>query len=190
MARDLPSAIATMLDDAARRYGLPPALLRGLAWTESRGVSDAVSRAGAQGVMQLMPATARGLGVSNPFDPAENIDAGARFFARLLKRFGTPERALAAYNWGPRRVADGRTWPDSVRRYVRKVLDRAQVEDERLAARGGPRLALDEGDREAAIPFDVEIDRAHGGPPWPLACFPPPHCRSCTCEPEGGTDDA
>lgn len=187
MAALLPAAIAAMLDEAARRYEIPPALLRGVAWVESRGRADAVSRAGAMGVLQLMPQTAEGLGVADPFDPPENIDGGARFLKRLIDRFGSVEPALAAYNWGPRRVADGRPWPQSVRGYVRKVLDRADVEEQILATTDDSRLAWEhDGSRAAVDPFDPDLQ---GGPPWPLAAFPPPHCRSCTCSTEGEDGD-
>jgi len=133
----LPQKIATLLDKAAKRHGVTPALARAVAWVESRGRADVVSSRGAIGVMQLMPATARGLGVSDPFNPAGNIDGGVRFLATLLKRFGSQAKALAAYNWGPTNVDKGRQWPSSVRNYIRKVRARLRAETRLGRARPG-----------------------------------------------------
>jgi soluble lytic murein transglycosylase-like protein len=84
---------------AASRYGLPPALLAAVAKVESGYNPQAVSAAGAQGLMQLMPDTARGLGV-NPFDPSQAIDGAARMLSGNLREFGSLPLALAAYNAG------------------------------------------------------------------------------------------
>lgn len=90
-----------LVDAAAQKYGLDPSLLGAMVGQESSGNASAVSPMGAQGLMQLMPATAAKLGVKNPFDPAENIDAGARYFKQLLDNYGGDEkRALVAYNGG------------------------------------------------------------------------------------------
>lgn len=87
---------------AARANGIDPALLAGLIRQESGFNAAAHSPAGAQGLTQLMPATAAGLGVSNPLDPAQSIAGGARYLAQQLDRFGgDTARALAAYNAGP-----------------------------------------------------------------------------------------
>ena len=89
----------------AARYDLSPALLEALIWQESRWRHNAVSPAGARGLTQLMPGTARDLGV-NPDDPFANLEGGARYLRMQLDRFGGDlEKALAAYNAGPARVA-------------------------------------------------------------------------------------
>ena len=87
---------------AARKYDLSPELLRGVIRAESNFEVRAVSHAGAQGLMQLMPETARELGVDNPFDIDQNIDGGARYLRKMLDKFGGDIKlALAAYNAGP-----------------------------------------------------------------------------------------
>ena len=94
-----------MIASAAARYGIPTALAMAQANAESGYNPNAVSSAGAGGVMQLMPATAASLGVTDVFDPVQNIDAGFRYLASLYKQFGDWALALAAYNAGPGNVA-------------------------------------------------------------------------------------
>jgi soluble lytic murein transglycosylase-like protein len=90
------------IDAAAAKYGLDPALLRGLIRQESNFDPNAGSPAGAQGLCQLMPGTAAALGCTNVHDPAQNIDAGARYLRQQLDAFGGDvAKALAAYNAGP-----------------------------------------------------------------------------------------
>ena len=92
----------SLIEQAARDQGVDPALLKGLVQAESGFDPNSVSSVGAQGLTQLMPDTAKGLGVTNSFDPLQNLEGGARFLAGALKRFGGDERlALAAYNAGP-----------------------------------------------------------------------------------------
>ncbi|MGE0001255.1 MAG: lytic transglycosylase domain-containing protein [Fimbriimonadaceae bacterium] len=94
--------LKTLAQDSAIRAGVDPALFDALVTCESGYNPRAVSPVGAQGLCQLMPATARGLGVTDAFDPAQNLDGGARYLAHMLKEFGGDERlALAAYNAGP-----------------------------------------------------------------------------------------
>ncbi|MDL2227219.1 lytic transglycosylase domain-containing protein, partial [Deltaproteobacteria bacterium OttesenSCG-928-M10] len=94
---------------AAAAYNLDPALIAAVIKSESAFDSQAVSWAGAQGLMQLMPATGREMGCRDPFDPEENVMAGSRYLRRMLNRFnGDLTLAIAAYNCGPERVA--RNW--------------------------------------------------------------------------------
>lgn len=96
-----------ILRDSARRYGVDEAwIVQAMAQQESNFDPEAVSGKGAAGIMQLMPGTAAELGVTDPMDPQQNIDAGVRYFAQMLKRYGGDvELALAAYNAGPGNVA-------------------------------------------------------------------------------------
>jgi soluble lytic murein transglycosylase-like protein len=97
-----PGPYKAEIDAAAAKYGLDPALLRGLIRAESNFDPNAGSPAGAQGLCQLMPGTAASLGCTNVHDPAQNIDAGARYLKQQLDAFGGDvTKALAAYNAGP-----------------------------------------------------------------------------------------
>ncbi|WP_134218690.1 lytic transglycosylase domain-containing protein [Pelotomaculum sp. FP] len=99
--RKLQKDIQLLINRAAQRVGLSPALVGAVARAESGGNPSAVSPAGAVGVMQLMPATAAGLGV-NPYDPEQNIYGGAQYLRFQVDRFGGDiTKALAAYNAGP-----------------------------------------------------------------------------------------
>lgn len=89
------------LPDIANEYGIKPSLLKAIVLAESNGNPNAVSPDGALGLGQLMPATARGLGVDNPLDPIENLRGTAKYLSSLLKTFKSVDLALAAYNAGP-----------------------------------------------------------------------------------------
>jgi soluble lytic murein transglycosylase-like protein len=89
---------------------------------ESNYDVQALSRAGAMGLMQLMPETAANLGVGNPWSPAENIDGGIRYIVALIKEFRDPWKALASYNCGPETLRRGLPIPSESQRYARKVL--------------------------------------------------------------------
>lgn len=98
--------LSSLIQTAATKYGIDPGLLSALVQQESGGNAAAVSKAGAQGLTQLMPGTAAQYGVTDPFDPAQNLDGGAHFLADLLNRYnGDTSLALAAYNAGPGNVA-------------------------------------------------------------------------------------
>lgn len=88
----------------ARRNDLPPELVAAMVHTESDFRPRLVSNKSAQGLMQIVPETARVLGIANPFDPEQNIAAGTKYFSYLLRRFGDERIALAAYNAGPTNV--------------------------------------------------------------------------------------
>ena len=111
--------------EAARNYNVPPALVKAVVMAESGMNADALSKAGAQGLMQLMPATARGLKVADPWDPQQNIDGGTRYLRQNLDRFGETRLALAAYNAGPGNVRKYGGIPPfkETQVYVERVLD-------------------------------------------------------------------
>ena len=113
---------------AASRYGVDASLLAAMANQESGFDSQAVSPAGAQGLMQFMPATAKGLGV-NPLDPNSAIDGAARYLSSLTKQFGSTDLALAAYNAGPGTVSRYGGIPpySETQNYVRSVMSKAEA---------------------------------------------------------------
>jgi hypothetical protein len=125
---------------AAQTYQVDPALIHAIIMAESSYNPRAVSHRGAQGLMQLMPTTAKWLGIEDSFDPAMNIDGGVRYFKRLLDRFdGDVKLALAAYNAGSRYVRKYGGVPPfkATRIYIKKVLHYHRVLQEQIAARGG-----------------------------------------------------
>ena len=109
---------------AERPYALPQGLLDALIWTESRYNPVALSRAGAAGLGQLMPATARALGVSNRYDAQANLLASARYLRQMIDQFGAIHLAVAAYNAGPRAVKVSGGIPKNLETpsYVKNVL--------------------------------------------------------------------
>ncbi|MBD2870157.1 lytic transglycosylase domain-containing protein [Paenibacillus arenilitoris] len=134
-----PSPVTSEYDElimqASSKYNVDASLIQAVIRTESGFRADAVSGAGAKGLMQLMDGTARGLGVTDSFDPEQNIDGGTKYLAMLLRKYdGNVQVALAAYNAGPGRVdragiktneqliANHEALPEETQRYVAKVL--------------------------------------------------------------------
>jgi soluble lytic murein transglycosylase-like protein len=115
-----------IVQDAAARHKVDPALVKAVINTESGGNPTAISRKGAVGLMQLIPGTAQRFGVGNLFDPAQNVEAGTTYLRTLLDRYnGDLSKSLAAYNAGEHAVdlSGGVPWYPETRRYVRKVTD-------------------------------------------------------------------
>lgn len=122
--------ILASIDQAAARFGLAPALIKAVVKAESNYQVRALSPAGAQGLMQLMPATARELGVTDPFDIDQNIRGGAQYLRNMLDQFdGDLHLALSAYNAGPGTVAryGGNVPYAETRTYVQRVLRYAEA---------------------------------------------------------------
>jgi soluble lytic murein transglycosylase-like protein len=124
------SGYEALIEQAAARNGVNPAVLHGLIQQESGFNPDALSSAGAAGLTQLMPGTASTLGVANPLDPVESIEGGARYLGELMSQFGgNTEDALAAYNAGPGAVEQYGGIPPyaETQSYVASVLNNAQA---------------------------------------------------------------
>ena len=125
-AAAIPAQYTAKIHELARRFDLSPSLLEAVVWQESRWQENAVSPAGARGLAQLMPGTARYLGV-DPDDPYANLEGGARYLREQLDRFdGDLEKALAAYNAGPGRVIRAGGIPNirETKHYVAAIMGR------------------------------------------------------------------
>lgn len=125
-AAGIPVRYTAKIHELSQRFDLSPSLLEALVWQESRWRENAVSHAGARGLAQLMPGTARYLGV-DPDDPMQNLEGGARYLREQLDRFdGDLEKALAAYNAGPGRVIRAGGIPNirETRQYVAAIMGR------------------------------------------------------------------
>ena len=125
-AAAVPQAYTAKIHELSRRFDLSPSLLEAVVWQESRWREGAVSHAGARGLAQLMPGTARYLGV-DPDDPMDNLEGGARYLREQLDRFdGDLEKALAAYNAGPGRVIRAGGVPNirETKAYVAAIMGR------------------------------------------------------------------
>ena len=119
------NAYDNLISRHARTHGIDPRLVKAVMMAESRGNPNAVSRKGAQGLMQIMPDTARSLDLKHPLDPSENIEAGTIYLKQLHKRFtGNMELILAAYNAGPGRVTQSTMTAPRINEtvhYIRRV---------------------------------------------------------------------
>ena len=131
-ATEVPADLEGLIQGKAAQHGLDPDLLKAIIRNESAFNAKARSPVGAEGLMQLMPGTARGLGVTNSFDPEQNIDGGARYLKGLLKKYDqSVPLAVAAYNAGPGAVDRYGGIPPyaETSHYVKKVLQSYKAYD-------------------------------------------------------------
>ena len=149
-----PDMLHQMVQETAQKHDVDPALVSAVISTESNWNTSALSRKGAQGLMQLVPETAQKLGVFNAWDPQQNIDGGVRYLHMLLDRYnGDLPKALAAYNAGPSAVDRWGGVPNypETQEYVRKVTHTyfqpgsAQQSGSRAGSRPIYRFATDDG---------------------------------------------
>ncbi len=153
-----------LVSQAATKYGVDPELVHRIIRQESGYNPQATSKVGAQGLMQLMPPTAHGLGVNDPFDPAQNIDGGTKYFSQMLKRYGgDTNKALMAYNAGPGNVDSGKAAGfKETQDYVNKV-GQAQPAPSSLSASASEFLAQPEAEQsapQAAAPQKSTLEKA------------------------------
>lgn len=119
------SSLQALVNREAKEHGISPALLHAVIEKESGNLPCAVSQKGAMGLMQLMPATAQMLQVTDPFDPDQNVSGGSRYLKSLIERYsGDLAKGLAAYNAGPGRVDQADQLPDipETLQYVKQIL--------------------------------------------------------------------
>jgi hypothetical protein len=158
---------SSLYESAGKQYNVDPALIRAVVGTESDGNPRAISGAGAEGVAQLMPKTARSLGVSDSFDPAQAIPGAAKLLAENLDRYGSPDKAILAYHGG----TDEANWGPKTQDYLRKVsaaysgtggqsmAQSAPSDDAFSAAFGGSAAKPD------SAPANYAFSAAFAGPP-------------------------
>jgi soluble lytic murein transglycosylase-like protein len=121
--------ISTLVNEASLQTGTPPGLVRAVLMAESAGDPTAISLAGAQGLMQLMPGTAAGCGIADAFEPTQNVQCGAAYLKAMLQRYhGNVTLAVAAYNAGPGAVDRYHGVPPypETRAYVARVISAYQ----------------------------------------------------------------
>ena len=148
-----PAPIQKMVEQSARAHDVDPLLVESVIQVESNFNHYAVSPKGAEGLMQLMPGTARSLGVGNSFDPAENIEAGVKYLKYLQGVYGDDRLALAAYNAGPKAVDKYKSIPpySETQDYVEQVGKRYQAAKRSEAAKAAASAA-------PVAPEAVEVD--------------------------------
>ncbi|WP_238120797.1 MULTISPECIES: lytic transglycosylase domain-containing protein [unclassified Xanthobacter] len=160
------AALCRLIDGAAAKEGLPATVFTRLIWRESSFRPHVVSRAGAQGIAQFMPGTARERGLDDPFDPQTAIPASAALLADLARRFGNLGLAAAAYNAGPSRVSAflaGGGLPQETRTYVRLITGRTAEDWAALKRQSAPAPEF------PAEPCLVTLAALRGGAPAPGA---------------------
>lgn len=152
--------IKQLVEATARAYDVSPALVHSVIAVESNFDPWAVSGKGAEGIMQLMPGTARRFGVSNVFDPRQNIEGGVRYLKFLENMFGSDELAVAAYNAGERAVVKYNGIPpyQETRDYVKKVGARYGQERKQAAKVAPPVPAETQSTEEKHPPLDMFYD--------------------------------
>jgi len=118
-----PTTLDQIVRQAAAAHNVDPSLIRAVIKAESGGNAQATSPKGAMGMMQLMPGTARDLGVQDPYDPLQNVMGGTKYLKMLLSRYdGNRDLALAAYNWGPGNLEKShRSMPRETVEYVARI---------------------------------------------------------------------
>jgi len=144
-----PAWMDNIVEQAALRQGVDPNLVRAIIKVESNFNPQAVSRKGAIGLMQLMPGTAKSLNVRNPYDPAQNVDAGVRHFKQLLDSYGgNLELSLAAYNAGATAVHKSRGVPNysETRNYVKRITGLYGADPGKLSASSNPMVIRRDAD--------------------------------------------
>ena len=158
--QDAPAPIQDLVDKTARAHGVDPVLVHSVIQVESGYNKHAVSPKGAEGLMQLMPGTARTLGVGNSFDPVQNIEAGVKYLKYLQDLYQDDRLALAAYNAGPKAVEKYKgTIPPyaETESYVEQVGARYRAGHEKLKNKAGLTSAPTAGSKEDTI--EEEADR-------------------------------
>ncbi len=124
-ALDKVQGLAPAIAKAAQANGLDPRLVQAVVEAESGGDPSATSDKGAMGLMQLMPQTAQDMGLTNPYDPTQNLEGGSRYLRSMIDKFGNLPLAIAAYNAGPGAVTKAHGIPPypETQHYVKHVLD-------------------------------------------------------------------
>lgn len=167
------SPFESIVQAAAAKFGVDPALVMKMIQAESNGNPAAVSPRGAQGLMQLMPDTAKSLGVNNPLDPTENINGGTQYISQLMKRFGGDRRkALGAYNFGPTNVDAGKEFPPETLAYLEKILGKQEPAPSQDPTPFDPAASL--GEPAVESPVRLAGDSTNRGPITPNQPTPMP----------------
>ena len=153
-----PAQIQQLVEKSAKAHNVDPLLVQSVIQVESNYNHYAVSPKGAQGLMQLMPGTARMLGVSNSFDPAENIEAGVKYLRYLQNVYRDDRLALAAYNAGPKAVDRYKGAPPyaETQDYVNQVGQRYRTAKETEAAKAAAQTATAAGEADEAAPAEEQ----------------------------------